>query len=258
MDFWTIEISTKFKDKSKVERLQKALIDKFNYECHKNKDYMAQVIVGISNINAKYVNGVYNVRLKKGGRPKKEKDIIKENDLTKIVYGDLYTEWHIHILALTSPSETLARIIKEYIDSNWNVDVSYKKFKYDNEKDIDINMLFYIARQSDTIMYYGNNDKRFKYTFKQMYEEWVKKYTNLKFDKRYIQDEEYHERKDKRYIDMINYFDNYCDNENKKAREKAYKEKVKYRKIKEKYELMEKTGKVLKKDIVKNNRYISL
>ena len=25
MDFWTIEISTKFKDKSKVERLQKAL-----------------------------------------------------------------------------------------------------------------------------------------------------------------------------------------------------------------------------------------
>ena len=28
--------------------------------------------------------------------------------------------------------------------------------------------------------------------------------------------------------------------------------------IKEKYELMEKTGKVLKKDIVKNNRYISL
>ena len=83
-------------------------------------------------------------------------------------------------------------------------------------------------------------------------------YTNLKFDKRYIQDEEYHERKDKRYIDMINYFDNYCDNENKKAREKAYKEKVKYRKIKEKYELMEKTGKVLKKDIVKNNRYISL
>jgi len=248
MDFWTIEISTKFKDKEKVSRLQKALIDKFNYECKKNKDYMAQVIIGISNINTKYVNGVYNERLKTGGRPRKIKDMIKEDNMTKLVYGNLNTEWHIHILALTCPSETLARIIKKYVDKNWNVDVSYKKFKYNKECDIDINMLFYIAKQSDTIMYYGNTDKRFKYTFKRMYEEWVIKYTNLKFDKRYNTDEKYHNKKDKKYNDMIDYFNNYCDNEIKEKREKAYKEKVKNKKIKEKYEYMELKGKVLKND----------
>lgn len=240
MDFWTIEISAKFKEKTEAERLQKAIIDKFYYECNKNKDYMAQVAVGISNINSKYVIGVYNERPKNGGRPKKRKDILKETDFNKLTLGELKKDWHIHILALTNPSETLARIIKDYIDKNWNVGVSYKKFKYDGNNDIDIEMLFYIAKQSDTVLYYGNNDKRFKYTFKQMYEAWIVKYTNLKFDKKYNTIEKYRERKDNNYNEMINYFSSYCDKNYKAEREKEYMVKVKYRKIKERYEEIEK------------------
>ena len=63
MDFWTIEISTKFKDKEHLEKLQKDIIDKFYYECnYKHKDYMAQVVVGVSNINSHYIIGTYNLR----------------------------------------------------------------------------------------------------------------------------------------------------------------------------------------------------
>ena len=129
MDFWTIEIKTKFKEKAIVDKLQKDIIDKFNYECSKNKDYMAQVIIGVSNINPRYVIGIYNEKTGKCGRPKKKKDLIKENDLTKIVYGNLYTEWHIHILALTSPGETFARIDKKYNDM-----LDYFNLFYSEEK----------------------------------------------------------------------------------------------------------------------------
>lgn len=72
MDFWTIEIATKFESKQEALDLRKNIIDKFNYECGVHKDYMAQVIVGVSNINGKYVNGIYNKSGKVGnnGRAK--------------------------------------------------------------------------------------------------------------------------------------------------------------------------------------------
>lgn len=258
MDFWTIEIKTKFKEKAIVDKLQKDLIDKFNYECSKNKDYMAQVIIGVSNINPRYVIGIYNEKTGKCGRPKKKKDLIKENDLTKIVYGNLYTEWHIHILALTSPGETFARIIKEYIDKKFNVYVSYKKFEDDDKNDIDIGMLLYIARQceSDSILFVGSNDKRFNYTFKQMYEESVKKYSNLKFNKRYLKDEEYRNKLDKKYNDMLDYFNLFYSEEKKTKKEKEYKEKARIRKIAERYD--EINNKVRKKSSSKNNKYINV
>ena len=176
MDFWTIEIKTKFKEKAIVDKLQKDIIDKFNYECSKNKDYMAQVIIGVSNINPRYVIGIYNEKTGKCGRPKKKKDLIKENDLTKIVYGNLYTEWHIHILALTSPGETFARIIKEYID--------------------------------------------------------------------------------KKYNDMLDYFNLFYSEEKKTKKEKEYKEKARIRKIAERYD--EINNKVRKKSSSKNNKYINV
>lgn len=249
MDFWTIEIATKFEDKKVLERLQKDIIDKFYYECHKHNDYKAQVMVGVSNINPRYVKGIYNEKTGKRGRPKKIKDLIEDNNINEIVYGNLYTDWHIHILALTNPSETLARIIKEYIDKNWKVNTTYKKFEDDDKNDIDISMLFYIAKQSDSVLFYGSNDNRFNYTFKQVYEESVKRYTNLKFNKRYLIDEEYKNKLDKKYNDMLTYFNQFYDEEKKAKKEKEYKEKVRRRKIKERYNIIE-DNKVL------NNRAI--
>lgn len=248
MDFWTIEIATKFKDKEQALKLQKNIIDKFNYECGIHKDYMAQVIVGVSNINGKYVKGIYNEKKGISGRPKKVKDMIKETDFTKKMYGTLYTDWHIHILALSCPSETLARIIKDYIDKSWNTGVSYRKFKNDKKNDIDIEMLFYIAKQSDNVVFYGSGDKRFKYTFRNMYEEMVKHYSNSLFDKKYVEKEDYRKIKDKKYNDMLKYFNMFYDENIKKKKEQEYKKKVRARKIAERYEQMaQKDNKVLKK-----------
>ena len=85
MDFWTIEIATKFKDKEHLEKLQKDIIDKFYYECnYKHKDYMTQVVVGVSNINSHYVIGTYNLRTGQKGRPKKRKRFFRRNGLNKI------------------------------------------------------------------------------------------------------------------------------------------------------------------------------
>ena len=247
MDFWTIEIATKFKDKEHLEKLQKDIIDKFYYECnYKHKDYMAQVVVGVSNINSHYIIGTYNLRTGQKGRPKKEKDFLEETDLTKIVYGSKEKDWHIHIFALSEPSETLARIIKNYIDKNWDVDVSYKKFTDDEDNDIDIGMLFYITEQSDSLLFYGSSDKRFKYSFKQLYEENVKRYSNLKFNKKYSNDEMYREKADKKYNEMLKYFSQFYSEEKKTKKEKKYKEKARIRKIAERYEEMEKNGKVNK------------
>jgi len=260
MDFWTIEIATKFEDKKKLERLQKALYDKFKYILDKNKDYMAQAILGISNTNWHYIRGVYNKKIGGSGRSIKEKDLIEETDFTKRVYGKLHTKWHLYILVLSSPSETLARIIKEYIDNNWQVKTAYKKFNNGKGYDIDIGMLFYIAKQSESesIMFVGSNDKRFDYTFKNMYSEMVKKYTRLKFDKRYLVNEEYRSKTDKSYYDMLKYFNQFYSEELKKKKEKEYKAKARQRIIAEKYGSIENDNKVLKKRSITKQEYNSI
>lgn len=255
MDFWTIEISAKFKDIKQVMKLQKDLIDKFYYECNKHKDYMAQVIIGISNVNSKYVIGVYNEQKGKSGRPRKIKDLLEENDFNKRMFGDLKKDWHIHLLALTTPSETLARVIKDYLDKNKNVGITYKKFVDNDKNDIDIDMLFYIAKQSDNILFYGSGDKRFKYTFRQIYEEKVKQYTNIKFNKKYLKDENYRNKLDSKLINMINYFNTFYDEEKKKRKENKYMKQVKIRKIAERYKIMEeRDNKVLKNKSIINNK----
>lgn len=262
MDFWTIEIATKFKDKEHLEKLQKDIIDKFYYECnYKHKDYMAQVVVGVSNINSHYIIGTYNLRTGQKGRPKKEKDFLEETGLTKIVYGSKEKNWHIHIFALSEPSETLARIIKNYIDKNWDVDVSYKKFTDDEDNDIDIGMLFYITEQSDSLLFYGSSDKRFKYSFKQLYEENVKRYSNLKFNKKYLVNEEYREQEDKKFNDMLDYFNTFYNEEKKKNKELAYKETTRRRKIAERYDEINRRkiiNKVRKNCSSKKEEYISI
>ncbi len=247
MDFWTIEIATKFKSKEKALKLQKNIIDKFKYECDKHKDYMVQAIVGVSNINGKYTKGIYNNRTGKRGKPEKIKDLMEETDFTIANYGKLHTEWHIHMLVLSNPSETLAQVIKNYVEKNWNI-VAYKKFIGNGWGDIDIGMLFYIAKQSDSVLFVGSKDKRFKYTFRNMYEEMAKQYSNILTDERYITDEDYRQKADKRYNDMISYFSQFYDEELKKEMERRYKEKVKRRKINERYEKMaQRDNKVLKK-----------
>ena len=147
---------------------------------------------------------------------------------------------------------------QEYIDKKLNVDVSYKKFEDDDKNDIDIGMLLYIARQceSDSILFVGSNDKRFNYTFKQMYEESVKKYCNWKFNKQYLKDEEYRNKLDKKYNDMLDYFNLFYSEEKKAKKEKEYKEKARIRKIAERYD--EINNKVRKKSSSKNNKYINV
>lgn len=254
MDFWTIEIATKFKSKQEVLDLQKNIIDKFSYVCGVHKDYMAQVIVGISNINGKYVKGIYN-KSGKVGNNGKAKDIMEETDFTKRMFGTLKVDWHLHILVLSSPSETLAQMIKEYIDKNWQVGVTYKKFKDDNKNDIDIEMLFYIAKQSESVRFIGNSDKRFKYTFKEMYNEMVRQYSNLLFNKRYLMEENYRKKADKKYNDMLKYFSQFYSEELKKKKELEYKKKAKARKIAERYdEMVQRDNKVRKKRSIVNSK----
>lgn len=254
MDFWTIEIATKFENKKDAIKLQKNIIDKFNYECGVHKDYKVQAIIGVSNINGKYVKGIYNKQTGKSGRPVKIKDVMEETDYTIEMYGTLHTKWHLHILVLSSPSETLAQAIKDYLAKNWNI-VAYKKFIGKGWGDIDIGKLFYIAKQSDVVKFFGSNDKRFKYTFRNMYDAMVKQYSNLLFNKRYVAEKEYREKADKRYNDMISYFSQFYDEELKKEMERRYKEKVKRRKITERYKKMEeRDNKVLKKRDLKNDK----
>ena len=95
----------------------------YNLKGRESEEYLVEI--------AKYVN-------------EKVKDIMEETDFTKRMFGTLYVGWHVHLLVLSSPSETLAQIIKNYVDKNYNVGVSYKKFKDDEKNDIDIKMLFYI------------------------------------------------------------------------------------------------------------------
>lgn len=106
------------------------------------------------------------------------------------MYRTLNTDWHLHILVLSSPSDTLAQILKKYIEKKLNISV-YRKFVSNSWGDIDIGMLNYIAKQSDSVLFYGSNDKRFKYTFRQVYDEIIKQYGNLKFNEEYITDDNY-------------------------------------------------------------------
>lgn len=261
MDFWTIEVPTKFEDKKQLERLQKALYDKFQAIKGKHKDYMIQAVLGISHTNWHYVKGVYNKKIGGSGRSIKEKDLIEETDITKVTFGNLYTKWHLHILVLSSPSETLAKEIKSYIDKNWDVAVSYRKFKNGKGYDIDIGMLFYIAEQSESesIMFVGSNDKRFDYTFRNMYSEMVKKYTRLKFDKKYLVNEEYRNKADTKYYDMLKYFDTFYSEELRQKKVKEYKAKARQRIIREKYEnISSKDNKVLKKRSITKKEYDSI
>lgn len=120
-------------------------------------------------------------------------------------------------------------------------------------------MLFYIAKQSDSVLFYGSNDNRFDYTFKQLYEESVKRYSNLKFNKKYLIDEEYKNKLDKKYNDMLTYFNQFYDEEKKAKKEKEYKEKVHRRKIKERYNIIE-DNKVLNNKAImedKDNCFLS-
>ena len=255
MDFWTLEIATKFKNKKDTVKLQKNIIDKFIYECGVHKDYKAQVICGVSNINGKYVRGIYNKQTGTSGRPKKVKDIMEETDFTKMMFGTLNVDWHIHLLVLSSPSETLAQIIKKYVDKNLKVGVTYKKFIDEDKNDIDIEMLFYIAKQSDNVLFYGSGDKRFEYSFRQMYEAMIKQYSNLLFDKRYLMEEDYREKADRKYNEMLKYFSQFYSEEVKKKKEQEYKRKAKARKIAERYDKMaQRDNKVLKKRSIVNSK----
>ena len=75
-------------------------------------------------------------------------------------------------------------------------------------------------------MFYGSGDNRFKYSFRNMYEASVKKYSYLKTDLKYISDEDYREAKDKAYNDMVNYFNGFCDVELKCKQEQEFMQKV--------------------------------
>ena len=91
-----------------------------------------------------------------------------------------------------------------------------------------------------------------------MYEERVKKYTRLKFDKRYLTDEKYKEKTDRKYNEMLDYFNQYYDEDKKKKKEADYKRKVRSRKIAERYremELRDNGNIVLKNNYSKSNGY---
>lgn len=178
--FWTIEMSAKLRNKEEGVKFANRFINKFSEICKLNKDYKAQVIIGVSNLNGKLIDSTHyeNRKIKR----------IISTDKNKIKkYGKLEQKWHVHILALTHPSETFARHIKDYINKNWCVKayINYKMIdmKADvkgTKKYIDTDMLLYIAKQSDTIRYYCNKDSNFDgLSFKNLYNEYLRVQTIL-------------------------------------------------------------------------------
>lgn len=199
LKYWTIDIPIKFNSEKEAKRLAKNLRQLIADTC-KSKGYMAQVMIGVSNANGKIITNEYNNRNGTIGRPEKNKNITNEK-IVLLCERELNPKWHIQFLALSEPSETLSKLVKAYIKKKF-----YKGKKIDvlliKEFNINIGYIFYVGRQSAELYYVGSTDKRFNYTFKQLYNAKVKLDTAIRYDDSKVKIK----RLNDSYNDMLNYF----------------------------------------------------
>lgn len=113
----SIEINAQFESEEIAYKYANRLKEFIRYNCIKKK-YMAQAIIGISNLvgevcSVKYVNDG------KVGRPRKEMCVSELRDsYYKVNYE---RDWHLHILIVSMPSYSFRDDIKSYIDKNWQL-----------------------------------------------------------------------------------------------------------------------------------------
>lgn len=122
-----IDINHKFDDFEQAEDHAKKLKSFIVTFC-KNRKYKCEAIIGISNIMGKVTNDYYYEKTGKVGKPKIIRDVITDDDKIlkkkgKLGYsgplGNVYVDYHLHVLLISYPGETVRLAIKSYINKNW-------------------------------------------------------------------------------------------------------------------------------------------
>ena len=123
-----IDINHKFYDQEEACKYAKRLVKAIDFICKKGK-YKCSGIISASNIIGKAVVDYYYERTGNVGKPKIIREVITDDEKIKeLNYGNLgesgelgnvYVGWHLHVLILSYPGETVRLNIKKYINKNW-------------------------------------------------------------------------------------------------------------------------------------------
>lgn len=123
-----IDINHKFYDQEEACKYAKRLVKAIDFICKKGK-YKCSGVIGVSNIMGKAVTDYYYERTGNVGKPKIIREVITDDEKIKELnygvlgesgeLGNIYVGWHLHVLILSSPGETVRLKIKSYINKNW-------------------------------------------------------------------------------------------------------------------------------------------
>ena len=135
-----IDINHKFYNQEEACKYAKRLVKAIDFICKKGK-YKCSGIISASNIIGKAVVDYYYERTGNVGKPKIIREVITDDEKIKeLNYGNLgesgelgnvYVGWHLHVLILSYPGETVRLKIKKYINKNWkNIPKFLSKYYY--------------------------------------------------------------------------------------------------------------------------------
>lgn len=123
-----IDINHKFYDQEEACKYAKRLVKAIDFICKKGK-YKCSGVIGVSNIMGKAVTDYYYERTGNVGKPKIIRKVITDDERIKELnygvlgesgeLGNVYVGWHLHVLILSCPGETVRLKIKSYINKNW-------------------------------------------------------------------------------------------------------------------------------------------
>lgn len=149
-----IDINHKFEDQEEACKYAKKLKAEIDYLCKIGK-YKCSGVIGVSNIIGKAVTDYYYERTGNIGKPKIIREVITDDEEIKKLnhgvlgasgeLGNVYVGWHLHVLILSCPGETIRLKIKSYINKNWkNIPKLYL-----NEVSQDIDEIIEIKKQEE-------------------------------------------------------------------------------------------------------------
>ena len=123
-----IDINHKFYDQEEACKYAKRLVKAIDFICKKGK-YKCSGVISASNIIGKAVVDYYYERTGNVGKPKIIREVITDDEKIKEInngvlgesgeLGNVYVGWHLHVLLLSCPGETVRLKIKKYINKNW-------------------------------------------------------------------------------------------------------------------------------------------
>jgi len=145
-----LDINHKFKDYEQALKYAKYLKNAIDNICQANH-YKCEAIIGISNIMGKAVTDYY---YEDNDKSKIKRDVLTDdmeiiNKVGKLgengELGNVYVGYHLHVLMVSYPGETVRREIKSYINRTWN---KIQKFY---TEDIDPNYIKEVLRRKKLI-----------------------------------------------------------------------------------------------------------